>query len=98
MLGEHVPVTEYKWIYLPWKWALRFGHDGWIKLNFAWLKEFRNGVPDDEREDRERSRQRERETRKWLDAQYVEMHKSGDFPKGLPLSPAEVYAQAILPE
>ena len=97
MLGEHVPVTEYKWIYLPWKWALRFGHDGWIKLNFAWLKEFRNGVPC-EREDRSASRQHEVETRDAIAKFYQNLRESGDYPAGLPLSPAEIYAQAILPE
>ena len=93
MFGS-VPVTRDKWIYLPWKWAVRFGHDGWIKPELSWLLEFRNGLPD-ERKEREQSRVREAHTRATMAYFYRELNREGTYPTGLPLSPDEVYRQAI---
>jgi hypothetical protein len=93
MLGA-VPVTRGRWIYLPWMWALRFGHDGWLKPKISWLWEFRNGLMN-ERAEFEAARKREHKTREWADKAYQGMHKSGEYPSGLPLSPAEVYEAGV---
>jgi hypothetical protein len=42
LLGIHAHSQSPNWYYLPWKWAMRFGHGGWICLRPSWLWRFRN--------------------------------------------------------
>lgn len=94
MLGIHKH-AQTGWYYLPWKWAQRFGHGGWVFLGVGWLWRFRNPKQVDiaRANRREESRNREFSTRQWINQQYAKMREDGDY-GNLPLTPAEVYDSA----
>lgn len=34
------------WWFLPWRWAERFQHGGWVCLRWSWLRRFWGEHPD----------------------------------------------------
>lgn len=31
-------VESLRWFWLPWRWAERFGHGGWVFLDRSWMR------------------------------------------------------------